>query len=483
MATFTSTTWQWTWTHTPTGGQFKLLAGGDYRTSALDWNADAATIQAALEGLSSIGSGNVSVANTSGDIWQATFAFPVSFGVITSGTSPLQYGSAVSFQDGSLAHAYEFDHGGIWDVSGQDNDLNPDSGVFGFEDATSLGIANNNFNYLTLSSMGYASAPTPFPYSFGTKFPLSLCIAKEWTSDDITGTNILSFGFYGSGSTHKYMFLNTIGGVLRFSDGADYAAYADLWTITTGWHMVVIVCPDSDPANMICYVDGTAQTLIASSGTLDYLAGTLYLYANPAASNYDCVRLWESALTTDQILDQPNNQQGVLITNVFDTGSYETGSGGCTIGGTGLVVVNQVGSGGTTIGGTGTVHEATAVIGSGGLVIGGTGSVAALTNTSNTGSGGCLLGGTGTVESVVPSDFHFTGSGGVVVGSNLKKFTIGSVSATAVGVPILIFMNGSSVRWYQNGLDIPADYRGNDIWCVSCNLGPSKSTIKAEVLA
>src|SRR5204862_1412052 len=58
------------------GGTFTLSFGGN-TTSALNYNVSAATVQSALEGLASIGSGNVSVAKTTdtslSKIWTVTF--------------------------------------------------------------------------------------------------------------------------------------------------------------------------------------------------------------------------------------------------------------------------------------------------------------------------------------------------------------------------------------------------------------------------
>lgn len=56
----------------PTGGTFTLSFGG-YTTSAIAYDASAATVQSALEGLTSIGSGNVKVLNTSSGVWLVRF--------------------------------------------------------------------------------------------------------------------------------------------------------------------------------------------------------------------------------------------------------------------------------------------------------------------------------------------------------------------------------------------------------------------------
>jgi len=57
----------------PTGGTFTLSFGGQ-TTSAIAYNASAATVQSALQALSSIGSGNVLVMGGSGGPWVVRFA-------------------------------------------------------------------------------------------------------------------------------------------------------------------------------------------------------------------------------------------------------------------------------------------------------------------------------------------------------------------------------------------------------------------------
>jgi len=59
-------------TGSPTGGTFTVTYGGD-TTSELEYNASAATLETALEGLSSIGSGNVEVTGSSGGPYTVTF--------------------------------------------------------------------------------------------------------------------------------------------------------------------------------------------------------------------------------------------------------------------------------------------------------------------------------------------------------------------------------------------------------------------------
>lgn len=58
--------------HAPTGGTFTLTFGAN-TTSALAYNASAATIQTALEGLASIGVGNVLVTGNAGGPWTVKF--------------------------------------------------------------------------------------------------------------------------------------------------------------------------------------------------------------------------------------------------------------------------------------------------------------------------------------------------------------------------------------------------------------------------
>jgi len=57
---------------TATGGTFTLTFGGQ-TTGNIAYNADAATVETALEALSTVGSGNVSVAGSAGGPWTVTF--------------------------------------------------------------------------------------------------------------------------------------------------------------------------------------------------------------------------------------------------------------------------------------------------------------------------------------------------------------------------------------------------------------------------
>src|SRR5262249_16428865 len=64
----------------PTGGTFTLTFGGE-TTSPIPYNADMATVQAALEALSSIGANNVSVTGVLGG-WKVTFTNALGYGVL-----------------------------------------------------------------------------------------------------------------------------------------------------------------------------------------------------------------------------------------------------------------------------------------------------------------------------------------------------------------------------------------------------------------
>lgn len=88
-------------TGTPTGGTFKVKAAdpvGTYETIAIAYNAAAATVQSALETLTPIGSGNVTVSGSAGGPWTLEFiaalaATPINLmtlsnNSLTGGSSP-----------------------------------------------------------------------------------------------------------------------------------------------------------------------------------------------------------------------------------------------------------------------------------------------------------------------------------------------------------------------------------------------------------
>jgi YD repeat-containing protein len=84
-------------TGSPTGGTFTLTFGGQ-TTSGIAYNASASTVQSALTGLSSVGSGNAVVTAAAGGGWQVRFAgtlagawqakITASGAGLTGGTSP-----------------------------------------------------------------------------------------------------------------------------------------------------------------------------------------------------------------------------------------------------------------------------------------------------------------------------------------------------------------------------------------------------------
>lgn len=88
-------------TGTPTGGTFKLKSAdpvGTYETISIAYNAAAATVQSALETLTPIGSGNVSVTGSAGGPWTVEFIVDLagtpipllfmSVNALTGGSSP-----------------------------------------------------------------------------------------------------------------------------------------------------------------------------------------------------------------------------------------------------------------------------------------------------------------------------------------------------------------------------------------------------------
>lgn len=83
-------------TGSPTGGTFTITFGGQ-TTSAIAYNATAATVQTALQALSTIGSGNVTVTGSAGGPWTVTFGGQLGHALesletttqsLTGGTSP-----------------------------------------------------------------------------------------------------------------------------------------------------------------------------------------------------------------------------------------------------------------------------------------------------------------------------------------------------------------------------------------------------------
>lgn len=91
---------------TGNGGTFTLTFGGN-TTSALAWNASAATVQAALQGLASIGASNATVAGSAGGPWTVTFAGSLANSaqsLITADATSLTYTGAGTATPSELTH-------------------------------------------------------------------------------------------------------------------------------------------------------------------------------------------------------------------------------------------------------------------------------------------------------------------------------------------------------------------------------------------
>lgn len=84
-----------TLTGTPTGGTFTLTYSGQ-TTAAIAYNADAPTVDAALEALSNIGAGDVAVTGNAGGPWLVVFT-----GALASMAQPAMTGNGASLTGGS----------------------------------------------------------------------------------------------------------------------------------------------------------------------------------------------------------------------------------------------------------------------------------------------------------------------------------------------------------------------------------------------
>ena len=101
----------------PAGGTFRLSFGG-YTTTALAYNASAATVQAALEALTSIGAGNIIVSGSDGGPWSCTFV-----GTLAAADQPSMSGNGLALilignqsMEISRAYAIKYTVGG-WDAT------------------------------------------------------------------------------------------------------------------------------------------------------------------------------------------------------------------------------------------------------------------------------------------------------------------------------------------------------------------------------
>src|SRR5262249_50657057 len=82
-------------TGNPTGGTFTLTFNGQ-TTAAIAYNASAATVQIALQALTSIGSGNALVASPTGSGWVVRFA-----GTLAGAAQPAMTGNGAGLTGGT----------------------------------------------------------------------------------------------------------------------------------------------------------------------------------------------------------------------------------------------------------------------------------------------------------------------------------------------------------------------------------------------
>lgn len=137
-------------TGSPTGGTFTLTFGAQ-TTSAIAYNASAATLQAALVALSSINSGNATVTGAAGGPWTVEFTTSLGFAsqaLITLGTNSLTGGTSPNV---TIARAQA---GQVWTTMSSGYTVGYCGGVVTLATpalSAGVGVRLSTANYLTIS--------------------------------------------------------------------------------------------------------------------------------------------------------------------------------------------------------------------------------------------------------------------------------------------------------------------------------------------
>lgn len=279
-----------TLTGVPTGGTFTLTFSGQ-TTSAIAYNASAATVDAALEALSNIGAGDVAVTGSAGGPWTVEFT-----GALAAANQPAMTGDGTSLTGGSaqsIAVDAVTDSAGPnhWDTAG--NWL--PSGVPANGDDVRFEIGNVPCLYgLAQSGVTLATLNIAMTYTGKIGLPRVNALGYlEYRTTELTiGATAILIG-YGDGSGPSKVALNT-GSVqtaieVRDSGGSSESGIqAITWRGTHTSNALALyggdvgLCPYSDQS-------ANVATLIQRGGTLDakhtaFITSVLFV----SAKFYDC---------------------------------------------------------------------------------------------------------------------------------------------------------------------------------------------------
>lgn len=274
----------------PTGGTFTLTFSGQ-TTSAIAYNASAATVDAALEALSNIGAGDVSVTGSAGGPWTVEFT-----NALGASNQPAMTGDGASLTGGSgqtitVSEVTASAGPNHWDTAG--NWL--PSGVPANGDDVRFEIGNVPCIYgLSQSSVTLATLNIAMSYTgkIGLNRVNTLGYLEYRTTELTIGASAILIG-YGNGSGPSKVALNN-GSVqaaveVRDSGGSSESGIPCItWRGTNTSNALQIYGGD---VGIAPYSDQSANvnTLIQRGGTLDakhtaFLTSVLFV----SATFYDC---------------------------------------------------------------------------------------------------------------------------------------------------------------------------------------------------
>ena len=273
-------------TGTPTGGTFTLTYSGQ-TTSAIAYNASAATVDAALEALSNIGAGDVAVTGSAGGPWTVTFSTALAatnVDEMTASGASLTGGSSQSISvsdEVASSGPYHWDTAANW----------LPSGVPASSDAVRFELGNINCLYgLAQSAVTLASFHVSMRYSGQIGLPRlngSGYLEYRATELAIGATSILIGHGDGSGPSKVALNVGSVAAALEIRDSggsSESGIPAITWRGTSSSNAIQQYGGELGIAQ---YSDqsATVATLIQRGGTLDakhtaFVTSLLFTSAN-----------------------------------------------------------------------------------------------------------------------------------------------------------------------------------------------------------
>lgn len=314
---------------TPSGGTFTLTYDGQ-TTAAIAYNADAATVDAALEALSNIGAGDVTCTGGSLPGTPITITFG---GALANTNVPLITATVSSLTGGSISAAISTVTPGVealatgllnywkldessgtrYDSVGTNDQLEKNGTVSSaagkISNCAKNGVSDSTYLLMDASSSG------------GSDATFSVCCWFKLTA--IPGVGDTCFLITDSQSSFSYYLYAVNGGKLRFG-GTSGSNYAEVTGISAGtWYFAVAVYDSADSLWKLS-LDGAAFVTASASASFtktSYRVGLLNTTTDPVEHFIDEVGYWNVTLTAAQAAALYNSGSGT--TSPLSSGTNE----------------------------------------------------------------------------------------------------------------------------------------------------------------